>query len=154
VQLQLLMSQAREVQLLMEEEIESNNYESAALLQVEMEWIHERCNRMRPNVRTSAPHEDVARCASAKPEESLATPGGREGHAAVTWTVDSADTGATGVGAEARITERVNLQERINLLHHQLEAALGEEDFDLCDALNAEISALARQRNSLLDELS
>ena len=150
MQLQLLMSQAREVQLLMEEEIESNNYESAALLQVEMEWIHERCNRMRQNVRTSAPNEDVAHCASDKPEESLATPGGREGHAAVTWTLDSADTGAT-VGAEARTTERVTLQERINLLHHQLEAALGEEDFDLCDALNAEISALARQRNSLLD---
>ncbi len=151
MQLQLLMSQAREVQLLMEEEIESNNYESAALLQVEMEWIHERCNRMRQNVRTIAPNEDVAHCASAKPEESLATPGGSDGHAAVIWTLDSADTGTTGAGAEARITERVTLQERINLLHHQLEAALGEEDFDLCDALNAEISALARQRNSLLD---
>lgn len=149
--MQLLMSQAREVQLLMEEEIESNSYESAALLQVEMEWIHERCDRMRQNLRTSAPHEDVACRSSARPKESLSAQGGREGHPAVTWSLDSADTGATGSGAEARATERVTLQERINLLHHQLEAALGEEDFDLCDALNAEISALARQRDSLLE---
>lgn len=147
------MSQEREVQLLMEEEIESNNYESAALLQVEMEWIHERCKRMRQCVRTSSSHEDDAYHSSAQPAESLATATseGRQGHGGIAATLDSADAGATKDGAEASAAERVTLQERINLLHHQLEAALGEEDFDLCDALNAEISALARQRDSLLD---
>ena len=145
------MSQEREVQLLMEEEIENNNYESAALLQVEMEWIHERCKRMRQCVRTSSSHGDVAYLASTQPAESLATTEGREGHRDSGGALDSADAGATKDGADASAAERVILQERINLLHHQLEAALGEEDFDLCDALNAEISALARQRDSLLD---
>ena len=31
-----------------------------------------------------------------------------------------------------------------------LEAALGHEDFDLCDALNADITALTRKRDALL----
>jgi hypothetical protein len=37
------------------------------------------------------------------------------------------------------------------LLHKQLESALSEEDFELCDALNAEITTLSRKRDALLD---
>jgi protein-arginine kinase activator protein McsA len=55
------------------------------------------------------------------------------------------DEGEGGDGA----AKRAALQERINSLHHQLESALGEEDFELCDTLNAEISALTRQRDAL-----
>ena len=49
------------------------------------------------------------------------------------------------------VIESVALQERINLLHKQLESALSEEDFELCDALNAEITTLSRKRDALLD---
>ena len=54
------------------------------------------------------------------------------------------------VGGWVCVMEIVGLQERINELHLGLEAALGHEDFDLCDALNADITALTRKRDALL----
>ena len=145
------MSQAAELQLLMEDEIESSSYEAAALLQVEIEWIHERCRRLQLSVQHGATNAemgggllraDSSPIAHVEGGPEVALRGG-EGVFAV----------GSGVGqdVDAGSAERVALQERINLLHLQLEAALGEEDFELCDALNAEITSLIHQRDALLD---
>jgi hypothetical protein len=44
----------------MEEEIESNNFEGAALLQAQIEWIHERCSE--PNLCCDHPVFAYTRC--------------------------------------------------------------------------------------------
>ena len=170
-QVQLLTSQAREVQLLMEEEIESNNYETAALLQLELEWILERCLRLQQSVRVG--EQEGARAggcslrggtslSSTAHESDVLSSGERDHGCEQRKSCGDLEGGRAGGGdgsegaslekdSSTSTAARMALQESINLLHRQLEAALGEEDFDLCDALNAEISSLSRQRDSLLD---
>lgn len=168
---QLLTSQARELQFLMEDEIESNNFEAAALLQGQIEWIHERCRRQQQQ-------HSVRGCATSRPPHRTLNQSSRGLSAASGMEMEDDSVGACGQGtedvperrvaggaehgggagagegssaAQDEVARRVELQERINALHHQLEAALGEEDFERCDTINADITTLTRQRDALLD---
>jgi len=56
-----------------------------------------------------------------------------------------------GEDAAHKISAQVaELDNRIVVLTEQLEAALRDEEFDLCDSLNAEITAVTEQKDALL----
>jgi hypothetical protein len=56
-----------------------------------------------------------------------------------------------GEDAACKISAQVaELDNRIVVLTEQLEAALRDEEFDLCDSLNAEITAVTEQKDALL----
>ncbi len=140
---------------------------------MEIECIHERCRRLQQSARSTVSHAAQAPLLHVHADASLHTACLRaalsaqdssERHAVRDLGGGGGDgskggRGAGGGDAEAdggmeggeRVTESVALQERINLLHKQLESALSEEDFELCDALNAEITTLSRKRDALLD---
>ena len=144
---------------------------------MEIECIHERCRRLQQSARSTvsqaaqAPLPHVHADASLHPsclraalaaQDSTERPAVRDLGGGGGGDGCKGGRGAGGNDAEAdgsmeggergeTVIESVALQERINLLHKQLESALSEEDFELCDALNAEITTLSRKRDALLD---